>query len=234
MPSTRLALSFHPATCSPQAIMLKSITPKTYNLGRQLTTQPNNIAALERYSAIRNFFRQQSATNPTSSSGLKIQKRCSHTVFGAQGTSQKSRAPSTQPAFILITTRSFTTRQPSEKLPLGRQENDKRSDDSTTNRVEDETPNTENTFPPARDHENYSRFFRRLALSLPHLHRPTRDDFLNVATGFWQRLRIRFKWFTVRGFRKFNADDISAFITWILMSQTLWILIGTYGSPLIK
>ncbi|KJA27857.1 hypothetical protein HYPSUDRAFT_62897 [Hypholoma sublateritium FD-334 SS-4] len=79
----------------------------------------------------------------------------------------------------------------------------------------------------ARDHENYSRFFQRLALSLPHLHRPTRDDFLDVATGFWQRLRIRFKWFTVRGFRKFNADDISAFITWFLMSQTLWILIGT-------
>jgi distribution and morphology protein 31 len=86
----------------------------------------------------------------------------------------------------------------------------------------------EQEFPHTRDHENYSRFFQRLALSLPHPHRPTRDDFLNVATGFWQRLRIRFKWFTVRGFRKFNADDISAFITWFLFSQTLWILVGTY------
>ncbi|KDR75127.1 hypothetical protein GALMADRAFT_226782 [Galerina marginata CBS 339.88] len=64
-------------------------------------------------------------------------------------------------------------------------------------------------------------------MSLPHPHRPTREDFLNVATGFWQRLRIRFKWFTVRSFRKFNADDISAFVTWFVMSQTLWILIGT-------
>lgn len=80
---------------------------------------------------------------------------------------------------------------------------------------------------PPLNLDNYSRFFRRLALSLPHLHRPTRDDFLNVASGFWQRMRIRFKWFTIKSFRKFNADDISAFITWFLMSQTLWILVGT-------
>jgi len=81
---------------------------------------------------------------------------------------------------------------------------------------------------PQKYLKNYSRFFRRLALSLPHAHRPTREDFLNVATGFWQRLRIRFKWFTIKSFRKFNADDISAFVTWFLMSQTLWILVGTW------
>jgi len=80
---------------------------------------------------------------------------------------------------------------------------------------------------PPKYLQNYSRFFRRLALSLPHAHRPTREDFLNVATGFWQRSRIRFKWFTIKSFRKFNADDISAFVTWFLMSQTLWILVGT-------
>lgn len=81
---------------------------------------------------------------------------------------------------------------------------------------------------PPLNLDNYPRLYRRLALSLSHLHRPTRDDFLKVANGFWQRLRIRFKWFTIRSFRKFNADDISAFITWFLMSQTLWILVGTY------
>jgi mitochondrial distribution and morphology protein 31 len=84
--------------------------------------------------------------------------------------------------------------------------------------------------PPTRDTrylENYSRFFQQLALSVPHPHRPSRDDLLNVATNFWQRLRIRFKWFTIKSFRKFNADDISAFVTWFLMSQTLWILVGT-------
>lgn len=75
--------------------------------------------------------------------------------------------------------------------------------------------------------ENYSRFFRRLMRSLPPMQRPTRDELLKVATGFWQRLRIRFKWFTIKSFRKFNADDISAFISWFLMSQTVWILLGT-------
>lgn len=80
---------------------------------------------------------------------------------------------------------------------------------------------------PPLNLDNYPRLYRRLALSLSHLHRPTRDDFLKVANGFWQRLRIRFKWFTIRSFRKFNADDISAFVTWFLMSQTLWILVGT-------
>ena len=81
----------------------------------------------------------------------------------------------------------------------------------------------------ARHHnlEEYSRFFRRLALALPPMQRPTRDDFLKVATNFWQRLRIRFKWFTVRSFRPFNVDDMSAFFTWFLMSQTVWIFVGT-------
>ncbi|CUA66859.1 Mitochondrial distribution and morphology protein 31 [Rhizoctonia solani] len=43
----------------------------------------------------------------------------------------------------------------------------------------------------------------------------------------WQRMRIRFKWFAIKSFRKFNADDISAFLSWFLVGQTLWILVGT-------
>jgi distribution and morphology protein 31 len=81
--------------------------------------------------------------------------------------------------------------------------------------------------PPLPNYENYPKSLKRLAMSLPHLHRPTRDDFLKVASGFWQRARIRFKWFTIKSFRKFNADDISAFVTWFLTAQFLWIFIGT-------
>lgn len=40
-------------------------------------------------------------------------------------------------------------------------------------------------------------------------------------------MRVRFKWLTIRSFRKYNADEISAFITWFFMSQTLWLLVGT-------
>ena len=76
---------------------------------------------------------------------------------------------------------------------------------------------------------NYPRFFRRLAQSLPHAHvaRLSRDDFLNAANGIVQRMRVRVRWFFIRNFRKFNADDISAFVTWFLVGQGLWILIGT-------
>jgi distribution and morphology protein 31 len=76
-------------------------------------------------------------------------------------------------------------------------------------------------------HDNYPRFFRRLAQSLPHVSRPSRDDFLNAANGIFQRMRVRVRWFFIRNFRKFNADDISAFVTWFLVGQGLWILIGT-------
>ncbi|KAI0254158.1 mitochondrial distribution and morphology protein family 31/32 [Lactifluus subvellereus] len=66
-----------------------------------------------------------------------------------------------------------------------------------------------------------------ILISLPHVSRPSRDDFLNAANGFVQRMRVRVRWFFIRNFRKFNADDISAFVTWFLVGQGLWILIGT-------
>ncbi|KAF8313437.1 hypothetical protein DL93DRAFT_2059047 [Clavulina sp. PMI_390] len=78
-----------------------------------------------------------------------------------------------------------------------------------------------------RDLQNYSRFFRQLAQSIPHVHRPTRDDLLKLTSSFWHRLGIRFKWLTIRSFRKFNTDDMSAFFSFALLGQTLWILIGT-------
>ena len=87
---------------------------------------------------------------------------------------------------------------------------------------------------PVHDHpsanlydNNYPRFFRRLAQSLPHVSRPSLDDFLSAANGISQRMRVRVRWFFIRNFRKFNADDISAFVTWFLVGQGLWILVGT-------
>ncbi|KAG8691741.1 Mitochondrial distribution and morphology protein 31, mitochondrial precursor [Ceratobasidium sp. 423] len=81
---------------------------------------------------------------------------------------------------------------------------------------------------PTNPHlQNYSALFRQLALSLPHVKQPTQQDFLRAATSMWQRIRIRFKWFAIKSFRRFNADDISAFLSWFLVGQTLWILVGT-------
>lgn len=58
-------------------------------------------------------------------------------------------------------------------------------------------------------------------------HRPTKEELLAAATGFWQRLRIRFKWLTIRSSRPFNSDDISAFFSWIIVGHVIWILVGT-------
>ena len=62
---------------------------------------------------------------------------------------------------------------------------------------------------------------------LPHFHRPTREELLAAATGFWSRLKVRFKWFSIRSARPFNADEIGAFFSWILLGHVLWIILGT-------
>ena len=38
---------------------------------------------------------------------------------------------------------------------------------------------------------------------------------------------MRFKWFSIRSVRPFNADDISAFFSWFLLGHVLWIILGT-------
>ncbi|CAO1638807.1 unnamed protein product [Sympodiomycopsis kandeliae] len=62
-------------------------------------------------------------------------------------------------------------------------------------------------------------------LSAPQ--RPSKEDLLRNAKGFWTRLRIRFKWFTIRGFRRFNADDFSAFFTLGGLGTIALIIVGT-------
>lgn len=56
---------------------------------------------------------------------------------------------------------------------------------------------------------------------------PSKDDLLRFAQGFWTRLQIRFKWFTIRGFRRFNADDFSAFFTLGGLGTVIFVLVGT-------
>lgn len=61
----------------------------------------------------------------------------------------------------------------------------------------------------------------------PHLHRPSREELLAAATGFWSRLKVRFKWFSIRSVRPFNMDEIGAFFSWVLLGHVLWIILGT-------
>lgn len=62
---------------------------------------------------------------------------------------------------------------------------------------------------------------------LPHLHRPTKEELLAAATGFWHRLQIRFKWFSIRSVRPYTSDEIFAFVSWIFWAHLLWFIIGT-------
>ena len=71
-------------------------------------------------------------------------------------------------------------------------------------------------------------------LHLPHLphmpkmpHRPTKEELLAAASGFWSRLKVRFKWFSIRSTRPWNVDDWSAFVSWFVLGNIVWILVGT-------
>lgn len=73
--------------------------------------------------------------------------------------------------------------------------------------------------------EHQEHFYERL--HLPQFHRPTKEELLAAATGFWSRLKVRFKWLTIKSSRPFNVDEIVGFISWIALGHVIWIVIGT-------
>lgn len=62
---------------------------------------------------------------------------------------------------------------------------------------------------------------------VPHLYRPTKAELLAAASGFWSRLKVRFKWLTIRSNRNFNADELYALFSWVLAAHVAWIILGT-------
>lgn len=65
-------------------------------------------------------------------------------------------------------------------------------------------------------------------LHLPQLpHRPTKEELLAAATGFWSRMKVRFKWMSIRDMRPWNADEWGAFVSWFMLGHLVWILVGT-------
>jgi distribution and morphology protein 31 len=67
----------------------------------------------------------------------------------------------------------------------------------------------------------------RIPHSLPHIYRPSKAELLEAASGFWSRIKIHFKWLTIRSARPFNADEIYAMFSWIIAAHVLWIVLGT-------
>jgi hypothetical protein len=58
-------------------------------------------------------------------------------------------------------------------------------------------------------------------------HRPTKEELLAAATGFWSRLKVRFKWASIRSMRPWNADEWGAFVSWFMLGHIVWVLVGT-------
>ncbi|PHH55336.1 Mitochondrial distribution and morphology protein 31 [Ceratocystis fimbriata CBS 114723] len=63
--------------------------------------------------------------------------------------------------------------------------------------------------------------------NLHAIHRPTKEELLSAANGFWQRLKVRFKWASIRSMRPWNADEWGAFVSWFMLGHIVWILVGT-------
>lgn len=184
----------------------------------------------DRYKTIRAFFvRQLNTSNPAQNAIPALARFTSNRIEAARLQARLSMHVSqteTRSLFVSHVHRKGVgaSPNPNEGKDGYEPENPKKADEGDA-KLSSETKHNEHN--RHYNLEEYSHFFRRLAMSLPPMQRPTRDNFLKVATSFWQRLRIRFKWFTVRSFRPFNADDMSAFFTWFLMSQTVWIFVGT-------
>ncbi|KAK5060994.1 hypothetical protein LTR84_007535 [Exophiala bonariae] len=77
----------------------------------------------------------------------------------------------------------------------------------------------------AQQPSHQEHFYDRI--HLPQFHRPTKEELLAAATGFWSRMKVRFKWLTIKSSRPFNVDEIVGFISWIALGHVIWIVIGT-------
>ncbi|KAK4188422.1 putative mitochondrial distribution and morphology protein 31, mitochondrial precursor [Podospora australis] len=83
------------------------------------------------------------------------------------------------------------------------------------------------TNPGIPEHESLADSMSKY-LHLPKMpHRPTKEELLEAANGFLERLRVRFKWFSIRSMRPWNADEWGAFVSWFLFGHLVWIFVGT-------
>lgn len=57
--------------------------------------------------------------------------------------------------------------------------------------------------------------------------RMNKKQVLSEATNFYERFKINTKWLLIRGNRPFSANEISTMFSWLLISQIVWIILGT-------
>lgn len=57
--------------------------------------------------------------------------------------------------------------------------------------------------------------------------RMDKKKLLSEASNFYERFRVNTKWLLIRGDRPFSATEIGTMFSWLLISQILWIILGT-------
>jgi hypothetical protein len=67
------------------------------------------------------------------------------------------------------------------------------------------TPSEPATPQEVPESEQEHHFYDRL--HIPQFHRPTKEELMAAATGFWSRMRVRLKWSTIRSIRPYNMDS---------------------------
>lgn len=128
-------------------------------------------------------------------------------------------------------TRGLQVKRDDNSKSTGQSDSDERAGAKDTfNQFGDEKPEAQPKTTRGDKHEATPSKDRHLIHRLPqmpHLHRPTKEELLAAATGFWSRLKVRFKWFSIRSVRPFNLDEITALFSWIFLGHVVWVVLGT-------
>ncbi|BCS10119.1 mitochondrial distribution and morphology protein 31, mitochondrial precursor [Aspergillus luchuensis] len=122
--------------------------------------------------------------------------------------------------------RTTELRKDSKNHNDGRHHPDRLGKASETS-INDKSQVSEPQLPELNQKGQLNRHLRDRLPHIPHLHRPTKEELLAAANGFWSRLKVRFKWFSIRSVRPFNLDEITALFSWVLLGHVVWVVLGT-------
>lgn len=197
--------------------------------------RPNRIATS---SSRRSLARLSTPTKPT-----YLTRRVASGGFFVLGISPTSTVAESSAACILPSKKLaaqyvwkravHNTSTPNDQSP-GKNKNqpdESSSHDLSDDKKQSNVRNTDNIPPQSSSHPPHfipsNRHLMDRLPHMPHLHRPTKEELLAAATGFWSRLKVRFKWFSIRSVRPFSLDEIAALFSWVLLGHIVWIVVGT-------
>ena len=134
-----------------------------------------------------------------------------------------------------VSRRAFHTTSPRRRSSRDLAETvSKTSDEANEQRIGTATPehvksNQEKQQAAANTPEHEKSYQEQLydRLHMPQFHKPTKEELLATATGFWSRLKVRFKWATIKSVRPYNMDEIMAFFSWVIFGHIVWLIVGT-------